>query len=57
MKVIYDTRVDVLRILLSDNAVFESDEDQPGVILDYDEVGNLVGVEILDVSDHTETRV
>ena len=50
----YDATVDVLRILLSDKTVFESDEDKPGVILDYDEAGNLVGVEILDASYRTD---
>ena len=54
MKVSYDANVDVLRILLSDKTVFESDEDKPGVILDYDEAGNLIGVEILDASHHVE---
>jgi uncharacterized protein YuzE len=50
MKVRYDPEVDVLSILLSDAPVKESDEDKPGVILDYDGNGNVVAVEILDAS-------
>ncbi len=50
MKVRYDPEVDVLSILLSDAAVEESDEDKPGVILDYDKSGNVVGIEILEAS-------
>ena len=50
MKVTYDPEVDVLRILLSDAPVEESDEDKPGVILDYDRDGNVVGLEILEAS-------
>ena len=50
MKVAYDPEVDVLIVLLSDAPVSESDQDKPGVILDYDEVGNMVGFEILDAS-------
>jgi uncharacterized protein YuzE len=50
MKVAYDPEVDVLSILLSDAPVAESDEDKPGVILDYDKDGNVVGLEILEAS-------
>jgi uncharacterized protein YuzE len=50
MKVTYDAVVDVVRILLSDAPIEESDEEKPGVILDYDKEGNLVGLEILNAS-------
>lgn len=54
MKVIYDPEVDVLRIVLNSTPVAESDEDKPGVILDYDSDGNVVGLEILNASAHVE---
>ena len=50
MKVTDDPEVDVLRILLSNAPIEESDEDKPGVILDYGKDGNIVGLEILDAS-------
>jgi len=50
MKVIYDPETDTLTIILAETPVAESDEDKPGVILDYDDKGNLVSLEILDAS-------
>lgn len=50
MKVIYDRETDSLTIILADVPVAESDEDKPGIVLDYDESGNLVSVEILEAS-------
>lgn len=50
MKADYNPQVDVLTVVFSDAPVDESDEVKPGVILDYDLAGNVVGMEILDAS-------
>jgi uncharacterized protein YuzE len=54
MKVTYDPDVDVLRILFRNAPIEESDEDKPGVILDYDKEGNVVGLEVLNASQRIE---
>ena len=54
MKVKYDQEVDVLRIELSNRPVEESDEEKPGLILDYDQEGNVVSIEILNASKRME---
>ena len=58
MKVRYDPKTDTLSVILKENVpVIESDEDRPGVVLDYDDVRDLVSIEILDASRRvTEVR-
>jgi uncharacterized protein YuzE len=54
MKVTYDPEVDVLHIVLNNVPVKASDQNQPGVIIDYDQEGNLIGLEILEASIRVE---
>jgi uncharacterized protein YuzE len=54
MKVTYDPEVDVLRMLFSNAPIEESDADKPGVVMDDDKAGNMVGLEILNASKRVE---
>ena len=50
MKITYDEDTDTLTVILKDAPVAESDEDKPGVMVDFDDQGDIVGFEILDAS-------
>ena len=50
MKIEFDPTADALYVRLSEQTIIESEEVQPGVILDFDSAGKVIGVEILSVS-------
>jgi uncharacterized protein YuzE len=54
MKAKYDAEVDVLTITWHNVPIEESESISPGVILDYDQAGNVIGIEILNASRKIE---
>jgi len=54
MKVKYDKEQDILYLSFSDEAVYESDEEKKGIILDYSIDGKIVGMELLNASRQME---
>jgi uncharacterized protein YuzE len=54
MKIEYDRQADAMYIRLKAGIVAESEEVRPGVVLDFDAEGKVLGIEMLDVSLHTD---
>jgi uncharacterized protein YuzE len=50
MRLTIDRENDAVYLRLDDSKIMESEEVQPGVILDFNAAGNVVGVELLNVS-------
>ena len=50
MKLKIDKEADALYFRLDEAAIVESEEVQPGVILDFDKENRVIGVEILGIS-------
>ncbi|UCD31669.1 MAG: DUF2283 domain-containing protein [Desulfobacterales bacterium] len=51
MKLKVDKNSNTLYFRLDENAIVESEEVRPGVILDFDAKGRVVGVEFLNISE------
>lgn len=51
MKVHFDQKTDALYFRLDDSKIIESEEVKPGVILDFNEQNQVVGVEILNAGE------
>ena len=51
MKVHFDDKADALYVRLDDSQIIDSEEVKPGVILDFNDKNQVVGIEILKVRD------
>jgi uncharacterized protein YuzE len=49
MKMRYDEKEDALYLRLDDSEIIESEEVQPGIVLDFNSENQVVGIEVLDV--------
>ena len=55
MKLNVDKKADALYLRLDDSPIVESEEVSPGVVLDYNESNEVVGVEMLHLSKRSST--
>ena len=50
MKFQYNKKADALYIRFNEKPIFESDQVADNLIVDYDKVGRMIGLEVLDAS-------
>lgn len=55
MRLNVDKQADALYLRLDDSPIVESEEVSPGVVLDYNEANEVVGVELLQLSKRSST--
>lgn len=53
MKLHIDKEADALYLRLDDTPILESEEVAPGVVLDYNEANQVVGIEMLHLSNRS----
>ena len=53
MKLHVDKEADALHLRLDDSKIIESEEVAPGIVLDYNELNEVVGVEMLYLSQRS----
>lgn len=56
MRLKIDKENDALYFRLDETAIVESEEVQPGVVLDFDDNGQVVGIEILHLSTRAQPK-
>ncbi len=56
MKLKLDEETDTLYLRLDESAIVESEEVQPGVVLDFNSENRVVGVEMLNISKRVERK-
>ncbi|NOT61463.1 MAG: DUF2283 domain-containing protein [Acidobacteria bacterium] len=57
MRLKVDKESDALYFRLDEATIVESEEVQPGVILDFDEAGQVVGIELLSLSQRAKPEM
>ena len=55
MKLSVDKQADALYLRLDDSPIVESEEVSPGVVLDYNDLNEVVGVEMLNLSKRSSS--
>jgi uncharacterized protein YuzE len=50
MKVVYDLEKDILQISFIETIIEETAQIAPGLVFDYDEDGNVIGLELINAS-------
>ncbi len=50
MKVVYDPEKDILQVTFVETIIEETAQIAPGLVLDYDEDGNVIGLELRKAS-------
>ncbi len=55
MKLSVDKEADALYLRLDDSRIVESEEVSPGVVLDFNEANEVVGVEMLNLSKRSSS--
>ena len=56
MRVKLDKESDVLYVRIDESEIVESEEVEPGIILDFSADGRVVGIEVLGLSNRTKTK-
>ena len=56
MRIHHDKTQDALYLRFSENPYYQSEEVKEGIIFDYDKNGEIIGIEILDVSKNLPKR-
>lgn len=51
MKIEYSKEADAIYVYFKEDFVAKSNEIEDGVVIDFDEKGQLIGIEVLDVSE------
>ncbi|MBZ0309453.1 MAG: DUF2283 domain-containing protein [Anaerolineae bacterium] len=57
MKIEFDPIADALYLELTDSDIEKTEEIKPGVMIDYDADGNIVGVEVLYISKREHQQI